>query len=106
LPAPPEAAEAVLDHDSNSNCVIDGVRTESLVWSTVAPSGKYGIYVNMYDACKQPAAHFEVSVYSVVAKKNGDEQLHRWYSQSGELLDLSANGGSQMGLFVTEFVFK
>ena len=32
--------------------------------------------------------------------------LKRYYRQSGELLDISANAGSGRGLFVTEFDFN
>ena len=95
-----------IDRDSNANCIIDGVRAESLVWNDIKPHGRYGIYVNMADACKQPAARFKVEVFTAVSTKSGDVVLKRFYEQGGELLDVSANGDAKLGLFVSEFVFK
>ncbi len=95
-----------LDHDSNAMCQIDNLRSESVVWNTVSPKGRYGIYVNLFDACKQPVVHFKVDVYSAITTKSGAIQLKRFFSQGGELLDISANGGSKLGMFVSEFVFN
>jgi len=95
-----------IDRDSNAGCVIDGIRAENLVWNKVAPQGRYGIYANLYDACHLPAVRFRAEVYSLVTDDAGDDKLQRFYANGGELLDLSANGGSGRGLFVTEFVFQ
>jgi hypothetical protein len=95
-----------LDRDSNSGCVIDGIRHENLVWNKGRPTGRYGIYVNLFDACKQGSVRFEVSVYGAVPDGDGGSHLERFYDQTGELLDIQANGGSALGLFVTEFVFN
>ena len=103
---------ATIDRDSNANCVIDGIRYENLVWGKVAPHGRYGIYVNLVSACKQAIVHFNVSVYSSIdtgsvdASGNPLKRLQQWYTTSGELLDIQANGGSGIGLFVSEFVFN
>jgi len=96
----------IIDRDSNAGCVIDGIRTENLVWSKVMPQGRYAIYANLYDACHLPAVRFRAEVYGLVTDDNGDDKLERFYANGGELLDLSANGGSARGLFVTEFVFQ
>lgn len=104
---PPDTAQ--IDRDSNAGCRIDGIRTESLVWSAKAgmPHGSYGIYVNLFDACKQPAVRFRVDVYSVVPNPDGGVgHLKNFFSQGGELLDFQANGGAGRGLFVSQFVFK
>ncbi len=100
-----------IDRDSNANCVIDGIRYENLIWNKVAPQGRYGIYVNLVDACKQAIVHFNVAVYSAVdagtdASGKPLKRLQQYYATSGELLDIQANGGSSIGLFVTEFVFN
>ena len=100
-----EDGAGVLDRDSDASCVIDGVRTENVIWNEQMPEGRYGIYVNMFDACKQPAARFRVEVYSVATDKNGDEYLKQRFARGGELLDISANGGSARGLFVSEYRF-
>ncbi len=101
-----------IDRDSNANCVIDGIRYENLVWkSNQGPHGRYGIYANLVSACGKPIAHFNVGVYSAVSAgtdANGKplQRLQQYYSTSGELLDSQANGGSGIGLFVSEFVFN
>ena len=96
----------VIDRDSNGSCVIDGIRYENLVWNKTKPSGRYGIYVNLFDSCKQPAVHFEVSVWEAQPVADAGKKLKQYYSQSGELMDFQANGGDGRGLFVSEFVFK
>ncbi len=95
-----------IDRDSNGYCVIDGIRYENLIWQNVAPTGRYGIYANLFDACRLPVVHFNVSVYTAVTGDGGTQELHSWYSTYGELLDFQANGGSNVGLFVSEFVFQ
>ena len=98
-----------IDRDSNANCVIDGIRYEDLVWGKDAPHGRYGIYVNLVSACKQAIVHFNVAVYTAVddgTDAGGSKHLQQWYATSGELLDIQANGGSSIGLFVSEFVFN
>jgi hypothetical protein len=104
-----------IDRDSNAACVIDGIRTENLIFANAMPHGLYGIYVNMFDACKQPAVHFRVEVWIAVDRELADgatgRQLERFYPgpadpQGGELLDISANAGTARGLFVTQFKFK
>jgi hypothetical protein len=98
-----------IDRDSNANCAIDGLRSEDLVWRNTMPEGRYGIYVNMFDACKQPSTRFRIEVYTAepTDKNHPDagEKLKLWYARGGELLDISANGGAARGLFVSEFVF-
>jgi uncharacterized protein YfaP (DUF2135 family) len=96
----------VLDLDSNANCVIDGVRYENLVWEKSKPAGRYGMYVNLFSACKQPAVHFEVSVWVAKAVNGAGQTLKKYYSQSGVLTDYQANGGDGRGLFIAEFDFK
>ncbi len=101
-----------IDRDSNANCVIDGIRYENLVWKTGSPPhGTYGIYVNLVSACGRPAVHFTVSVYSAVsagtdADNKPIQKLQQFYTTNGELLDLQANGGASIGLFITNFIFN
>ena len=99
-----------IDRDSNGYCVIDNIRYENLIWRNVAPTGNYGIYVNLFDACKQPAVHFNVQVYTAVSIAGADggttQALRSWYSADGILLDFQANGGSNIGFFVTDFNFQ
>jgi hypothetical protein len=97
---------AHFDHDSNAGCSIDGGRFENLIWQDDRPQGRYGIYVNLFDACKQAAVHFDVAIYTAEGGEDGGEarQVKR-FARSGEVLDISANGGVQRGLFITEFNF-
>jgi hypothetical protein len=96
-----------MDRDSNGACTIDNIRYENLVWQNAAPKGRYAIYVNLFDACKQPSVRFNVQVYSAVDGPDaGTKLLHSWYSADGILLDFQANAGSNIGFFVTEFDFQ
>jgi hypothetical protein len=101
-----EASVGVIDRDSNASCLIDGIRYENLVWNSSKPKGRYGIYVNLFDSCKQPTVHFEVNVYSAIATKAAGMTLKKYFSKSGVLMDYQANGGSKRGLFITEFDFE
>ena len=102
----PVPADEVFDRDSNASCQIDGFRVENLSWPTVRPQGRYLIYANLFDACKQPAVHFTVSIFeSGGGPDGGPERLALKRTVRGELLDISANGGSQRGMYLTDYVF-
>ena len=99
----PKAGNGVLDHDSNANCVADGYRAESVVWTDnqdttelEAPEpGTYAVRVDMFNACGRPATDFVFKLYV------GGELVQQ---QAGRLLDINADGGGPgSGLFVTEF---
>jgi len=59
-----------VDRDSNGNCVLDGVRTESLIWPTLTedqgeterPSGLYQVYANLFDPCGQQTVRFHLTI--------------------------------------------
>ncbi len=102
----PPPDDGVLDRDSNASCNIDGLRAESLVWNKSIPHGKYGMYVNLFSACKQAGVNFKVSVYTAAKTKAGSEELRLWYEQAGQLPAVAENGGAARGLFVGEFQFK
>jgi hypothetical protein len=96
-----------IDRDSNANCQIDGINGENLIFWNDKPHGTVGIYANLFDACKQAAVHFNVAVYTSPPEADGGPgNLVKLYETSGILLDISANGGTQRGLFVTDFHFK
>jgi hypothetical protein len=99
-------AAGKMDRDSNAGCVIDGVRTENLVWNSEKPHGVYNIYANLFSACGQSAVRFVASVYTAVPNPDGGApHLRKWVEKSGELLGFQANGGTARGLFVTSFDF-
>ena len=99
---------AYIDRDSNAGCSVDGIRRENLIFPHGAPPhGVYGIYANLFDACKQSSVRFTVSVYSAKnGEDGGDRHLATFLEKSGELLDFQANGGVGRGLFVSEFKFQ
>ena len=102
----PETSAAMLDRDSNAGCAIDGIRTENLVWNTEPPEGRYRIYVNMFDACKQPAVHFQLAVYSAREDDDAAQFMKPRLLRSGELLDLASDPAADRGLFVAEINFN
>jgi hypothetical protein len=95
-----------LDRDSNAGCVIDGIRTENLIWSDAVPEGEYRLYVNLFDSCKQAAVRFRVAVYTPEEQgADAGELLAERYARSGEVLDFSVNPTASRGLFVGEYQF-
>jgi len=110
LAGPPARFDGI-DRDSNAGCVVDNIREEDLVFYNGKPHGQYQIFVNLFDACKQPVVHFRVEIWSSADLPDGGKHLVRYYPrdvdpQGGELLDISANGGSARGLFLTAFNFN
>jgi len=102
----------VIDRDSNAACAIDGIRYENLVFEKVKPTGVWGIYVNLFDSCKQAAVRFAVGVY--VRKSDGtDENGKALYhleqvgeARHGMLLNTQANGESgTLGTYLFEVKF-
>lgn len=86
-----------LDHDSNGNCVIDGLREESAVFSAPPFPGLYHVYANLFDACGRDSARFTLTV-----RVDGEVKLQR----AGEVLAAyDSTGGQSLGLFVTDVQF-
>jgi hypothetical protein len=100
-------AAAYLDRDSNAACVSDNIRTENLIWNDESPVGKYHVYVNLFDACKQPSVRFSLNVYTAEDPENGDASyLVRRMRRSGELLDIAADPRATNPLFITDVTFN
>ncbi len=101
----------VIDRDSNAACAIDGIRYENLVFERVKPHGTWGIYVNLFDSCKQAAVHFTVTVH--VAKSDGVNDagtalyhLEQVGLRHGMLMATQANGDSSaIGTYLFEVSF-
>ncbi|HEY5961996.1 MAG TPA: hypothetical protein VIV60_35805 [Polyangiaceae bacterium] len=97
----------IVDRDSNGGCSIDGIRYENLVFNKVKPAKgtTFGIYVDLFDACKQASVRFTVSVY--VASRQGDQnQLELVGSRQGMLLASQASGGQpDLGTYLFEVTF-
>jgi hypothetical protein len=114
-----------INRDSNANCVIDGQRSESLIWPTVPankgtteyPSGTYLIYANLFDPCGQQAVTFHATVSQAVAATGDNgaagagasdettmvEQVV--YDQAGEMIARQANSTRSLGLYVGSYTF-
>lgn len=96
----PVEGSGTLDLDSNAACVIDGYRSENVVWEADAGApepGNYLVRVDLFSACGHPAADF---VFDLYIDGQADPAQHK----VGRLLDIQADGGGPgSGLFVTEF---
>jgi len=53
----------ILGLDSNAGCVIDGRRTETVVFVEGPPSGSYAVRVATASLCTESAAHWTAEVY-------------------------------------------
>jgi hypothetical protein len=91
--------------DSGSGCIPSGSRRENVFWQDKPQRGTYLVYANLQDACNAAATPFVVSIHE--SKRSGDDfDQVETYRAASELLAVQANGGSALGLFVTEFTVK
>lgn len=94
----------VLQHDANAGCVVAGASREDVVFQSKPALGEYFVYANLFDACGESSVRFTVTLWQ---KKPGDEpgtfKQVAVYSTHSSMLAVSANGGTSLGLFVTEF---
>jgi hypothetical protein len=103
-PDPEGAGIGVLDRDSNADCVIDGLRRENLVFTDQPLPGAYRVYASLSRACAEPSTRFSLSLHSQVPGSEPDTFAQvETYRNNGVLLAAQADGGSKLGLFVTEF---
>jgi hypothetical protein len=111
-----------INRDSNANCLVDGQRSESLIWPTVPadkgeteyPSGTYLIYANLFDPCGQQAVTFHATVtLAAPASSDGaggagsdEETIEKVvYDQAGEMIARQANSTQSLGLYVGSYTF-
>jgi hypothetical protein len=95
----------VLDGDSNSDCKLDNRNRENLVFQTAPDPGRYQIYADLYEACGKNSVRFELSIVaSQAGAEPGTFEQVTTFRQGGVLTAAQADGGSELGLFVTEFV--
>jgi hypothetical protein len=94
-----------LDGDSNAACAFDGRSRENLVFDDQPASGRYAVYVSLFDACGERSVDFTVSLHTISPGAEPDtfRQVES-YRQAGRVTALQADGGARIGLFVTEFV--
>lgn len=97
----------VFDTDAGRGCVQTGHLRENLGWKEAPLPGRYFVYVSLYDACKQPAVHFTVSLNQPgPVSDGGTRPLNSSFEQTGELLASDADAGTGLGLFVSEFIVQ
>ena len=100
-----EPGVGTLDLDSNARCVIDGHRRENLVFEGTPPSGEYFVYANLFDACGKDSVRFNLTLNtSVEDADSGEFKQEETFRTSGVLSAVQANGGSNIGLYLTKFV--
>ncbi len=117
-----------INRDSNANCIIDGQRSESLIWPTLTaaqgtteyPSGVYLIYANLFDPCGQASVVFHARVTKAVPANDGGagagdgadagagetEVEEVVFDQAGELIARQANSTKGLGLYVGKYDFQ
>ncbi len=97
----------VIDGDAFASCIATGRNRENLVFQSTPEPGNYLVYANLYDACGQPGAAFDISVHTAVANEaDGTLRQKETLHQSGQLQAAHANGGGALGLFVTAFTIR
>lgn len=106
-PDPEAPGVGVLDRDSNAGCQLDSLRRENLVFATQPAPGRYRVHASLFQACGETSAHFTVSLHSQASGTEPDTFVQVVSAEKrGVLLAAQADGGSKLGLFVTEFVVE
>lgn len=55
-----DGSDGALDHDSNAECSIDGLRQEDVTWAEDPPAGQYLVRVDTASLCAAANAHWTV----------------------------------------------
>lgn len=95
------SVEGVLTRDSNSNCVIDSVRLESLVFEEEPPAGDYEVFASLFSPCGQASVDYALSLFQRVDEDDGTWSVERTDLASGAFLAAQADGGASLGTHVT-----
>lgn len=94
--------------DANGGCRASGQTRENVVWQEKPPAGNYFVYVNLSDACGELAAPFVVSTHVKRSRRTPEGEPEEFrqaetFRIASTLLNQHANGGSELGTFITEF---
>lgn len=104
---PTEPGTGILDFDAGAHCLESGRRRENLVFQDVPSPGVYLIYADLYDACGQDGAHFDVSLHvPAPGEEEGTFTTIETYREAGQLQAVHATGGRALGLYLTSFVLE
>lgn len=96
-----------LDFDSFANCAENGRQRENLVFQSRPPSGNYLVYAGLFDACEEHGAGYSLSIHNAVSRAAGEgKEPRETFRQAGQLSALHADGGTELGTFVTSFYVK
>jgi len=90
------AAAGQLDYDSNAQCVIDGLRTEDVIFPQAPPSGAYEVRVDAFSMCGQVGARWHVLAHA------GDQMLGEAYGQASDF-DARGSHGPATGTLAFTF---
>jgi len=90
------AMAGIYDFDSNSQCVIDGLRNENVYWTVPPPSGHYVVRVDTFSMCSQQQARWTVTITL------GGQPLGTYTGISTDA-DTRFSHGAGAGLNVAEF---
>jgi hypothetical protein len=100
-------SNGVLDHDSNRNCVIDGIQREDIVWQKAPLAGTYEVWADLFSACGKPAVSFTATLWLAEATADGGAHLVAQPPLAvGEMTSGQANGGAGPGLYLGSFKFE
>jgi hypothetical protein len=99
----PTTNDGSIDLDSNAGCSV-GPRRENLVWQNTPRPGRYHVYANLFDSCGVASVRYELLIRVLTPGSTpGTYTTVDTYESSGSLSAAQANGGWQIGTFVTEF---
>jgi hypothetical protein len=102
---PTQPGVGVLDGDSNADCRLDDRNRENLVFETAPEPGRYAVYADLFEACGKASVRFELSLVASAPGAEADTfRQVTTFRQGGVLTAAQADGGSKLGLFVTEFI--
>ncbi len=101
------AATGTLDHDAFAGCsASDGRGRENLVFQGTPAAGTYLVYAGLFDACGAPGVTFDVSLHTPSVGPEGQTRQVETYRQSAQLSAVHADGGAELGTFITSFVVE
>lgn len=90
-----------LSRDSNANCVIDGIRRESLIFPGDPPPGDYAVYASLFSPCGEATVSFHLDLYQRTVADDGTQPVVQTDVADGQLLALQADGGTSNGLYLS-----
>ena len=90
-----------LSRDSNSDCVIDGINLESLVFPGEPPAGDYQVYVRLNRTCGESFVIWHLDLLRRVDAEDGTHPVQTTPLASGELLASQVARDGELGILAT-----